>query len=78
MLEKEFQYYLDHQQELVERYPQKFVVIVGNEVVGVFDTDVEAYKFATGKYDPGTFLIQQCLPGREHYTQTFNSRVVFE
>lgn len=77
MLEKEFQYYLDHQAELVEKYNGKFLVIKDEEVIGVYDTDEEAYFQTTQKHEPGTFLIQFCEPGDSSYTQTFHSRVVF-
>jgi hypothetical protein len=77
MLEKEFQYYLDHQSELVQKYNGKFLVIKDEEVISVFDTDEEAYFQTTQKFEPGTFLIQYCETGDSSYTQTFHSRVVF-
>ncbi len=77
MLETEFQYYKDHQAELVEQYEGKFLAIVGESVVGVFDTEMEAYSQMKNKHAPGTFLIQHCLPGEASYTQSFHSRVAF-
>ena len=78
MLEQEFQYYLDHQDELVEQYNGRFVVIKGEEVIGVFDSEPEAYFKMLEVHEPGTFLIQLCMAGEEAYTQTFNSHVIFE
>jgi len=77
MLKQEFQYYLDHQQELVKKYQNKFLVIKGQEVVGIYDTKQEAYDEATSKFELGTFLIQHCLPGTLGHTQTFHSQVIF-
>ncbi len=77
MLEKEFQFYLDHQEDLVEKYEGKYVVIIGEEVVGVFDSDEEAYFGSEKKYEEGTFLIQFCERGDSSYTQSFHSRVAF-
>ena len=77
MLEKEFQYYLDHQSELVEKYNGKVLVIIGEEVVEVYNTELQAYFESVDKYKPGTFLIQKCTPGDESYTQTYHSRVIF-
>lgn len=77
MLDKEFNYYKDHQEELVQKYNGKFLAIVGEEVAGVFDTALEAYAEMKRKYALGTFLIQHCLPGKDSYTQTFHSRVAF-
>ncbi len=76
MLEKEFQYFLDHQNELVEKYENKYLVIVDSEVIDSFDSETEAYTYAIDKYEKGTFLIQYCTPGETSYTQIFHSRVV--
>ena len=78
MLQKEFQYYLDHQDELVQQYNAKVLVIVGEVVVGTYETELDAYLESKKTYDPGTFLIQECGPGVENYTKTFHSRVAFE
>jgi hypothetical protein len=78
MLKKEFQYYLDNQKQLVKDYNGKYLVIIGNEVVGVYDDKISAYELSKEKYELGTFLIQLCTPGNNAYTQTFNSRVIFQ
>ena len=77
ILKEEFEYYLAHQEELVKQYKGKFIVIKGKNVVGVFDTELDAYTNAVKKYELGTFLIQECQEGKENYTQTFRTRVVF-
>lgn len=76
-LEKEFKFYLDNQASLLAKYGGKFVVIVGDEVVGAFDSMADAYFDSIKKYEPGTFLIQECTEGEEAYTQSFTSRVIF-
>ncbi len=77
MLDTEFKYYLDNQKELVKKYNGKVLAIVGQEVVGVYSDESEAYFDCIKKYKLGTFLIQTCSPGEKDYTQTFHSRVVF-
>ncbi|MCZ6626282.1 MAG: hypothetical protein O7B35_18935 [Deltaproteobacteria bacterium] len=77
MLEKEFKYYKDNQEKLVKKYKEKFLTIVGEEVVGVYGSELDAYTEMKKKYEVGTFLIQHCLPGKDSYTQTFHSRVSF-
>ena len=77
MLKQEFQYYLDHQVELVNIYLNKFLVIKDQKVVEAYDTKQEAYDEATSKFELGTFLIQHCLPGSISHTQTFHSQVIF-
>jgi hypothetical protein len=77
MLEKEFHYYLDNQEELVKKYDGRFLVIVGEEIVGDYDTYDAAFFQSLKKYEAGTFLIQECTKGDEAYTQTFHSQVIF-
>ena len=76
-LKKEFQWFLDNQDELVKKYEGKVLVIVGSKVVGVYDSALEAYEAADSLYDAGTYLIQECVKGKEAYMQTFHSRVAF-
>lgn len=77
-LKQEFQYYLDHQKELVEQYNGKFVVIKDCAVVGAYDNELVAIAEAQKKdLKVGTFLVQFVSPGDSAYKQTFQSRVVF-
>ena len=76
-LEKEFKYYLEHQDELVKKYNGKFIVIKDYKVIGVFDSELEAVEKTAEKYELGTFLVQKCEPGTASYTQTYHSRVLF-
>lgn len=77
MLKEEFEYYLANQEEFVKQYKGKFLVIKDKNIVGVYNSEIEAYTDSVQKYELGTFLIQECQPGSENYTQTFRSRVVF-
>lgn len=76
-LEKEFKYYLNHQDELVKKYNGKFIVIKDSHILGVYDTELEALEKTSKENELGTFLIQKCAPGSDNYTQTFHSRVAF-
>ncbi len=77
MLEKEFKYYLENQDELVKKYNGKYLVIIEEELVQAYDTEKEAYFDSNKKYEQGTFLIQLCEEGERSYTQTYHSRVTF-
>lgn len=76
-LQEMFQFYLDNQNELVKQYDGKYLVIKDNAVVGVYNTEAEAYFESEEKYGLGNFLIQLCTEGNDAYTQTFSSRVIF-
>ena len=78
MLEKEFEYFKSHHDELYRQYPNKYLVIKKDKVIFTADTFEEALKLAvSGGHKVGEFLVQLCSEGDEAYTQTFHSRVIF-
>lgn len=76
-LEKEFQYYLDNQKTLVEKYAGKVLAIKDAAVIGVYDSEPEAVKSLAPKHELGSYLLQRCQVGEENYTRAFHSRAVF-
>jgi len=76
-LEKEFKYYIKNQDELVKQYNNKYIVIKNKKVIGVYNSEIEAIHKTSENEPLGTFLVQKCEPGKESYTQTYHSRVVF-
>lgn len=75
MLDKEFKYFLDNQRDLVKKHPNKYLMIIGNEIVRVYSNHMKAYEEGKKKYGLGNFLIQHCLPGELSTTHTFHSQV---
>jgi hypothetical protein len=73
MFEKEFQYFLDHQDELVRDYDGKILVLRGEQVVGVYESKLDAYSASIKKYERGTFMIQQCIAGPKAYRRYISS-----
>jgi len=71
ILEKEFNYYVEHQEELVKQYDGKIIVLKNNKVIGVFDNELDAISELSKTHEIGTFLVHKCGPGEENYTQTF-------
>ena len=76
-LEKEFNYYLQHQAELIRKYKGKFIAIKGDVVIGAYESDLEAVEEVSKLHELGTFLVQKCEPGSDSYTYTYHSRVAF-
>ncbi len=77
MLDKELKYYLDNKDRLIAEYNGKYIVIVGNDVVGSYNDEDAAYVESVEKYGLGNFLIQFCDKNNESQVQTFHSRVSF-
>lgn len=77
-IESNFKYFLEHQSELYSVYPNKYLVIMNEDVVYAGDSVSDALNYTlNNKLVPGTFLIQQCEEGEDAYTQTFFSRAIF-
>ncbi|MBY0499671.1 MAG: hypothetical protein K2P74_08725 [Nitrosomonas sp.] len=76
-LQKEFDYYIANQQQLVENYNGKVIVIKDQKVIGVYDNILNAIQDSQINHELGTFLVQKVEPGSDSYTQTYHSRVVF-
>lgn len=76
MLEQEFQYYKDHQEELVKAYKGKFLLISGKEVKGAYGLETEAYLDGKKRFGLGRFLLQYCSPGKDSYTRKLHHRIV--
>ncbi len=76
-LRDEFEYYLEHQSVLAERYNGKFIVIKNQEVLGEYDDQMDAINVTAQEHDLGTFLVQKCDPDPESTMQTFHSRAYF-
>ncbi len=74
-LEKEFEWYLANQAELVKEYNGKFLVIKNCAVIGSYPNIVTAVDESTKSHKRGTFLVQKCSAGDQDYTATFRSRV---
>jgi hypothetical protein len=77
-LENELEYFKKNQSKLVKEYPDKYLVIKKNEVLGSYNDEVSALAETLKEHKLGTFLIIHCTPGKDAYQQNFyNSRAVF-
>ena len=74
-LKKEFEFYKENQAELVKKYKGRFIVIKNGKVIGVYDSEIEAYQESQKTQELGSFLIQKVEEGKDSYSQTFYSRV---
>ena len=77
MLNKEFEWYKKHQEELLKSYNGKVLAIKNQKVLGAFDDYLDAYDEISKNHEVGTFLLQECTPGVEAYTQSFHTRAIF-
>ena len=65
-------YFIEHQNELVEKYNGKCLLMRGAEVVGAFDSMNDADIEGVRLFGDGNFSLQNCVPGKEAYTYWIN------
>ncbi|MFB3921611.1 MAG: hypothetical protein ACE145_07805 [Terriglobia bacterium] len=72
MFDKELNFFIKNQDQLVKEHPGKALVIKGDDILGVYDSPLEAYVEMQRKHEVGRVMIQVCTPGPEAYTVTIN------
>ena len=72
-LQNEFAYFKENQDQLVEKFDGKVIVIKNGRVIDSFDTEFDAVIETRKKHERGTFLVQRVSPGSEAYTATYHS-----
>ena len=73
MFEKELDFFIAHQDELVAKHRGQTLVIRGDHIEGAYSSPLEAYLAAQAQFPLGTFMIQPCEPGPSAYTVTISS-----
>lgn len=59
LLNKQYKFFKDNMEMLMEKYEGRFVVIHDEEVVGSFESDRDAYVYCVKHFKVGTFFTQQ-------------------
>ena len=77
MFEKDLDYFIANQTDLVAKYQSKTLVIKDCKVLEVCDTPLAAFVKATETYEPGTFMIQPCMSGSNAYTVCISTQEIF-
>lgn len=75
--DKNFEYFKKNHDELFAKYPNKYLLIVDEDIKGNFNSFEDALVYASDKFELGKYIIQYCSEGTEGYTQRFHSRVFF-
>ncbi len=77
-LKRAYEYYIAHQEELAKQHRGKVLVIKGQKVIGVYESEIEAVKKTSLIHEMGTFLVQKAEPLGKSAPQSFHSRVAFK
>lgn len=72
LFEQELTFFIKNQEQLVKEHEGRVLAIKGSEILGVYDTPLEAYLETQREHPLGTFMLQECSPGPDAYTLTIN------
>ena len=73
ILKNELAFFRKEQARFVKDHYGKLVVIVGDKVLGFYDSDLEAYLDTKKKELSKPFLIRKCVPPEEEPTFTLHT-----
>lgn len=77
MANKNFAYFKQNHEELFEKFPNRYLIIIDEQVKGDFATMNEALDYAEKNFELGSYIVQYCSEGTAGYTQHFHTRVIF-
>ena len=72
-LEREFEFYLQNQEEFVKKYDGKLIALKDKKILGAFDSYLEAAAVIFATHDRGSVLFQEVSQDKESNTATFHS-----
>lgn len=67
LLINEYKYYQSVKSKLMEESERKYALIKGQELFGLFDTDMDAYQVGVSKFGNAPFLIIRVANEEENY-----------
>ena len=59
MLDREFQTFQEHKQNLVKNHKGKFVLIKDDEIIGIFENELDAVKQGNEQFKDSHFLVNE-------------------
>lgn len=74
-LEKQYNYYMEHETELLEKFGGQYLVISDALEVSAFASKKEAYMYGADTYGLGNFLLQFCDYETAHTVHSINIRL---
>ena len=74
-LRKDFEFYLQHQDDFVAKYDGQVIALKDGVVLGAYKSYLEALEATCVEHEQGTFMLQKVSAGDKDYTATYRSRV---
>jgi hypothetical protein len=72
----DFDFFIEHYQELFKKYGHKFLAIKDKEVLGAYDTVSETIEKLEQTHPVGTYIIQECNGDESAYRTTIMRLII--
>lgn len=69
----DFEYFKECYNELFKKHGHKFIAIKNKEIIGIYETEIEAIEEVTKTYPLGSFIVQECNGNESGYTNYISS-----
>ncbi len=69
----DFNYFIEHYDELYEKYGHKFIAIKNHEILGTYDDLESAINVTSIDHPLGTYIVQECNGDESGYTNYISS-----
>ncbi len=73
---KDLSFFITNQDELVEKYNGKILLVHNGELCNAYESNLQAYQNGIEKYGEGNFSIQRCIAGEEAYTWYLGNGII--
>lgn len=70
---EDFQYFIENYDEFFKQFGHKFVVIRNKDILGIYDSEVDAINATSDIYPIGSFIVQECNGNESGYTNYVSS-----
>lgn len=73
MRDDDFKWFVENYDNLYQKYGHKFIAIKDKQVLGAYDSVIEAIDVTAQKYSVGTFIVQECNGDSSAYTASITT-----
>ncbi len=77
MFDKELNYFITHQDDLIKQYGGRVLLIKDEDVISTHDSLLDAYLEAQKNGQLGEVMIQNCVPCKDAYTVDITGNKLF-
>lgn len=72
----DFNFFIENYQEFYQKYGHKFLAIKNKNILGAYNSVLDAINSLTPKYETGSYIIQECTGDDSAYRTTIMRLII--